>query len=761
MEPMYIEDLYGEQYFAQSVVDRARRVNGEKEISLSLFEEGWNKEYFSKIDHHWKIGFDGEEYVVMIPRSKPRGKKAMKELKAVHRFFIDMRDDWIYETYSGSMTFQARLNIVFGGSGYNFVIVDTFLAQDMENFGDSSRLDLFQKALTQYEAEFEVKGKIVYLRKQIGRDTDFHYRHQLNLKDIVIETDATNFSTYARGYGKLKEIQDTLSNESIPYKTRSGTYYTEPGQNKLATDTEGASFSFTFTGTGFSFTTLAHFLGGKWEFKIDEDKAKTISTYKDVVAEQQTYEIFRGLENKTYTVIVTFKGKDSNNPYTKGTNAKPHNYLLDGNIIHLYRALVGDEMYVCTAEYTSPLAAIPGIGIKHHPPVRDETYTKQESLYARIKKEVDESLSVSITIDIADLRKQGYEQAQPNEGDRIFVIDERLDLNIETRIVEIQEVFDVDGNLISLSVTLANKSIKESYQSQMSDAVKQLKNLFEGRAKIPYNVLDEAVKLATEALKKAQTELIFDNGIVAVSKNDPNLMVVLNSAGLGISTDGGVTFENAITAFGINTNLLTAGAINTNNIQIIGTESYFFWDGNEFLAMDPNDINKYVKITAGLIEVGGGAIRIKRPDGAYFIIDGIPQYDFTIQGMTPQFTSPEVTVAPRSCFTNATTSKDFQAYVFRHQGQYLRVNTSLYQSGGGTAYMSVEQSYEGFDGWKRWALVSSTVTSEDANSENSAREMLIDLGVPSSGIKLIYIRIWTSNANTTAYGRVTGIWQEG
>lgn len=759
MEPMYVEDLYGEQHFAQSVVTRNRRVNGEKEISLSIFSEEWNEQYFNQLDHHWKVGFDSEEYVVMIPRTKPRGKKAVKELKAVHRFFIDMRDDWIYETYSGSMTFLARLNIIFDGSGYNFQVIGAFDAQEMENFGDSSRLDLFQKALTQYEAEFEVKGKIIYLRKQIGRDTDFHYRHELNLKDITVETDATNFSTYIRGFGKLKEEKDTLSGKSIPYEKKSGTYYTEPGLNKLATSTIGANFTFTFKGTGFNFTTIAHFLGGKWEFKIDENNAKTISTYKDAVSANTTYEIFRGLEDKTYIVTATFKGKDSKNPYTKETNAEAHNYLLDGNIINIYRSLVGDETYECTAEYTSPLAAIPGIGIKTHPPVRDEKYTNKDSLYARIKKQVDESLTVSITIDIADLRKQGYAEAQPNEGDRIFVIDERLDLNIETRIVELSEVFDVDGNLISLNVTLSNKGIKESYQSQLTDTVKQLQNIFEGKAKIPYNVLDEAVKLATEALKKAQTELKFDNGIIAVSKLDPNLMVVLNSAGLGISTDGGVTFENAITAFGINTNLLTAGAIHTNNIQIIGTESYFFWDGNEFLAMDPANQERYVKITAGLIEISGGAIRIKRPDGAYFILDGIPQYDFAIKGMVPQFAAPGVTVAARSCFTELTEPQDFQAYYFRHQGRYLRVNVSMYVEGGGTAYMSVEQSYPGFpESWKRYAMVSTRNT--DPYSDESGSEMLIDLGKPAGGIKLIYLRLWASEGSK-AYGREVGIWQEG
>ncbi|MCG3017626.1 hypothetical protein KZ288_28235, partial [Escherichia coli] len=84
---MYIEDLNGEQYPLQAAVDRDRGVNGEKTISFSLYEEKWNQDYFKSIDTCWKVGFDGDDYEIVIPRSKVRGKKAMWELKAVHRFF--------------------------------------------------------------------------------------------------------------------------------------------------------------------------------------------------------------------------------------------------------------------------------------------------------------------------------------------------------------------------------------------------------------------------------------------------------------------------------------------------------------------------------------------------------------------------------------------------------------------------------------------------------------------------------------------------
>src|SRR5690625_179099 len=61
------------------------------------------------------------------------------------------------------------------------------------------------------------------------------------------------------------------------------------------------------------------------------------------------------------------------------------------------------------------------------------------------------------------------------------------------------------------------------------------------------------------------------------------MVTLFNSAGLGVSRDGGATFENAITGDGINTNLLTAGSINTDQIVIQGgsPSEYAFIQGNE------------------------------------------------------------------------------------------------------------------------------------------------------------------------------------
>lgn len=62
-------------------------------------------------------------------------------------------------------------------------------------------------------------------------------------------------------------------------------------------------------------------------------------------------------------------------------------------------------------------------------------------------------------------------------------------------------------------------------------------------------------------------------------KRDPSKRTKLTSGGLFISTDGGVTWKNAVRGEGVATQYLTSGSINTNNIAIYdGAHASFRWD---------------------------------------------------------------------------------------------------------------------------------------------------------------------------------------
>src|SRR5690625_5109250 len=220
---------------------------------------------------------------------------------------------------------------------------------------------MFKRGLNRYKAEFRIVGNTIYLERLIGRDTQFMYRYRLNASNIVQETDATAFYTYAKGYGDYEDGED-----------------------------------------------------GGWE------SAKLVR------------------------------------------------------------------------EYTSPLAQIPQIGIRHAPPIKNGNITTEETMGEQLKTLVDESIKISVSATIHDLRKQGYELAQPELGDRVFLIDERIGLNEQVRVFDMTVTKNWKGEVIDLQLTFGSEGITKRYQSKMQTAINSIDGVMSGNIKLPYSVLDDA-----------------------------------------------------------------------------------------------------------------------------------------------------------------------------------------------------------------------------------------------------------------------------
>src|SRR5699024_10946345 len=62
-------------------------------------------------------------------------------------------------------------------------------------------------------------------------------------------------------------------------------------------------------------------------------------------------------------------------------------------------------------------------------------------------------------------------------------------------------------------------------------------------------------------------QLVFsENGILAIDKNNPNLVTLFNSAGIGVSSDGGATFGQALTGNGLNADYVYTGTMLADRI---------------------------------------------------------------------------------------------------------------------------------------------------------------------------------------------------
>lgn len=132
-------------------------------------------------------------------------------------------------------------------------------------------------------------------------------------------------------------------------------------------------------------------------------------------------------------------------------------------------------------------------------------------------------------------------------------------------------------------------------------------SIVEGKGVINTETLQNSININNELVFKSQNEEIFQDstGLTLTDKRDPSKRTKLTSGGLFISTDGGVTWKNAVRGEGVATQYLTSGSINTNNIAIYdGAHASFRWDKygiNAYDATRDTDPNTNQEVLKGIV----------------------------------------------------------------------------------------------------------------------------------------------------------------
>ncbi|MCM3616668.1 phage tail protein [Sutcliffiella horikoshii] len=277
-----------------------------------------------------------------------------------------------------------------------------------------------------------------------------------------------------------------------------------------------------------------------------------------------------GAEHYVIGKTVYFKkkiGQQTDFQYRYGVNIKAISvYRGSENLATKIKGYGGtpddNGIYPIREEYISP--NVPLFGELEQIPVINENLSTVAGMQERLKRELIDEPQLSITIDVVELRAAGYNQGQINEGDSGHIIYEPLDdLKMEARIVEIVEEYDGNFRPIKSNVTLSNIRNKASDMlTRFKNTSNTLDRLLQGQERVPYNALEEKVRRSTEMLLNSATELEYtNNGIIARSKSNPNHLVLVSSEGVGVSTDNGQSFRQAITSEGIVADLIVVGTM--------------------------------------------------------------------------------------------------------------------------------------------------------------------------------------------------------
>jgi hypothetical protein len=347
-----------------------------------------------------------------------------------------------------------------------------------------------------------------------------------------------------------------------------------------------------FSGTGYTYDNTASVAAFE---KQDWGMSDRLSLFNDII-DQANVEFY--VDGKTVHVVPAM-GSDLSTIVRKKFNLDTAEIQTDNTSFATYGRGYGayskpndTTSKRLTVEYKSPLYDYyyPKFGAIEAVPVADERYTVTDNLLAAVKEKVDKSWAISLTLNLVDLQSVGYKYAMANPGDYITVIDESLNFSDKVRIIKVTSDYDIRGTRTKTEVECGSLSFAEQQKTSQST----LSNVAAGKIPVPNEWLTSQVQLATNSLLDARTELNFtDQGIIAVDKSDANKVVILNSAGVGVSTDGGQTFKSAITADGV-----VAERIFGNLIK-----------GITFETSNPAGFT---------ISIGGGSLSFNGPNGSDF-----------------------------------------------------------------------------------------------------------------------------------------------
>jgi len=395
-------------------------------------------------------------------------------------------------------------------------------------------------------------------------------------------------------------------------------------------------------------------------------------------------------------------------------------------------------------EYTSPLARI--LGKLHAPPIMDGRIKLKATMDKKLKELVDSSVVLSFTAKIADMHDKGYDYQNAELGDRVFLVDERINTDREIRVIKIDRDLDANGKLIGMEITFGTSNLTEKYEAKFNTAIKDITDVMNGSKALPFQALDVVAQSMVNKINATTSEVIYDtNGQHFVEKGNKNHLMTLNSSGLLLSTDGGRTAKTAITSEGIVADTITTGSLLTSLVNIVGRNALMYMDGDQFIAKSSTDKRKTV--------ISPNGITITRPDGAAWVENGMFKSAMDIQMAMPQPLASGVSIYGSYYVTSNTSKSYVEEYFFQHKARYLHI------LGRGKMNNKTSTTYKGMvyvEDPGGSGVVGSQVVSKNQEVGEDPGELIditIDLGVPTYGYKHFYIYIKSSSGNSEIYFR--------
>lgn len=522
--------------------------NNNWSINFDVIKTTKNAFTFELIQQESQVKYNGQWFVIKNFEPTANGKILKKSITAHHIYFT-CQDHRQYNQKSKTWSIKDALAWTFDGNklGFTWEVVGTFSNVEIENFGDANALSMINEICEKFGAVVEANNKhlIFYSENSWGKTTHNQFRYLYNTDTVRCSIDTTNFKTVIRGYGKPVEETDIFDSwVALGINKYYGEEYYDQDSNTYQMRGLNKGFRFNFDGTGFKIKLITHFLGGRWEFTVDGKQTKTITTYANYAPDTRRvykdFEIFRGLENKTHTVVVKQISRDGNNPYTKGTgtDTEPIMIMPEGASLGLYRQRVGDdELYVFPpVEVKSTEENIKKYGLRIQEPIRDERFTSVSSMTNHLKKQLHDYPDISLSI-------TAKRKVEINRGDKWLFIYEPMGIDTDVQIVGYRKFPYVNK---APEVTFSNT--RKAMNDIQLDIAKAAKNATKKLSDVPGLVrtnIPNDIKSSANVVSSVQQALVLSSRGIFSKKAQPQITLMaldneeeITDPYVGITDDG-------------------------------------------------------------------------------------------------------------------------------------------------------------------------------------------------------------------------------
>lgn len=389
-----------------------------------------------------------------------------------------------------------------------------------------------------------------------------------------------------------------------------GHYLQDEVEDKSSTPM--AYFTDLFKGTGYNFTLVGNFSANTLNYQANQSKTERFLYGVDRFKGEY---VIRGKVAYIHELI----GSDKDVILHEDLNIQDVSIEVDASGFHTWAKGFGDKDdmeedadYKLEVEYVSPL--VNKHGYIEGPAIRDGSYKHKDALTESVKKQVENSAKISTTITAVDLTNNGYPEMQFEEGDRVWLYVDRLKLNTQVRVVEIDETFDWEGNIIDVQYTVGNEGIAARYKTQQYDTLKDFQDITSGRKTLDFNWFPEMVKRASDIINgNLDSHFHYGAGeIIGINKSNPNGYMRFNTDGIGFSRDGGKTYGQAMTYEGVVAESIVGQSIIGVNLASVNERGFFHVTGSDAEFYDTTNNRKVSISPSGLYGYNaGGDIRFQ------------------------------------------------------------------------------------------------------------------------------------------------------